>query len=65
MPLLKLSNNSNNNNMILKLNERIITPDSIPVFVLPPTLDSCRNSRLVQRSLSISSRMLFFLVTYN
>ena len=56
MPLLKLSNN----NMLLKLNERIITPDSIPVFVLPPTLDSCRNSR----SLSISSRMLISLFYY-
>ena len=64
MQLLKLSNNnssptsSNNNNMASKINERIITPSTIPAFVLPPTLEACRDS-LKSRYLSISTRKLF------
>ncbi len=48
MALLKLYSLTNTNN--LKVNERIITPHSIPIFVLPPTLESCRNSKYLSHS---------------
>ena len=50
MPLFKL------NSLILKKNERILTPESIPTFVVPPTLDSFRNSIKQRRNSTISSR---------
>jgi hypothetical protein len=49
MPLLKL------NSLVLKKNDRILTPESIPIFVVPPTLESYRNHR---RNSSTSTRKL-------
>ncbi len=52
MPLLKL------NSLVLKKNERILTPESIPTFVVPPTLESYRNSINQRRNSSTSTRKL-------
>jgi hypothetical protein len=42
MQLVKFA--SINNSTQSKLNQRILTPDSIPMFVLPPKLDKCHRS---------------------
>ena len=56
MPLFKL------NTLILKKNERILTPESIPSFCVPPTLESYRNSINKRRSSSIVSGELDLLI---
>lgn len=58
MPLLKFYNRNSNQN--IKINERVITPNSIPIFILPPTLDSCRKSSQKNQYLSYSTRKLHF-----